>query len=265
MALSFGSKITTPIKYMKKMLVIFGTRPEAIKLAPIVLELKKLPESYKAVVCSTGQHREMLNQVLDLFQIEPDYNFDLMTENQNLSDTTAKAMSHFQVLLSKERPDLVIIQGDTLTTYTAALSSYYQQVPVAHIEAGLRTYNNYHPYPEEAYRRMVTILADYHFAPTEQTKINLMGEGIPDNRIWVTGNTGIDAFQAIVRKQNNPPYHSILTRYFLDTWQLDLTDDHSRYVLITGHRRENFTEGIKNICRAINELARDMPILYLFM
>jgi len=172
---------------MKKIMLIFGTRPEAIKLAPIIQRLKAEGSKFKPIVCVTAQHREMLDQVLNLFKIEPDYDLNLMTDNQDLFDVTVKALNGLKEILKKEKPDIALVQGDTTTSFVASLAAFYLKIPVGHVEAGLRTYNKYSPFPEEKNRRLTGVLADYHFAPTEWAKNNLLKENVPKDRIWVTG------------------------------------------------------------------------------
>lgn len=254
---------------MKKILIVFGTRPEAIKLAPVIQKFKSL--NLKTITCITAQHREMLDQVLNLFEITPNYDLDIMTDNQDLFDVTIKALQGLKEVLEKDKPDLVIVQGDTTTSFVASLASYYMQIPVAHVEAGLRTYNKYNPFPEEKNRHLTGVLADYHFAPTEWAKNNLLKEGIPEDKIWVTGNTVIDALMTIVSKQKALSSKEYWNRYFREEWNLTLPPDtegdtgtnintnNSKLILVTGHRRESFGEGLKNICLALKELAQTNP------
>ncbi len=236
---------------MPKITFIFGTRPEAIKLAPVIMKCKK-HKGFITRVCVTAQHREMLDQVLGVFGIKPDVDLSLMEENQGLADFAAKALVALDRYLKRERPDMIIVQGDTTTTWVASLAGFYNKIRIAHIEAGLRTYNKYAPFPEEINRVLTTHLADLHFAPTKWSARNLMKEGIPKSKIFVTGNTVIDALfiaQKILKqkKPNKPEKLKKLKKPF---------------VLITGHRRENFGEGLRNICHAIKALAKKFPDHY---
>lgn len=236
---------------MKKIVVIFGTRPEAIKLCPVVLALKRNP-AFECKVCVTGQHREMLQQVLDVFGVEPDKDLALMRPNQTLGGLTSRAIAALDEYLAKEKPDIVMVQGDTTTVLCGALAAFYHHIPVAHVEAGLRTWNLESPWPEEANRVLTTRLAKWHFCPTENNKANLLKEGVPDANIFVTGNTVIDALlmaKEMVRK--NPPT--------IDGLPPDLMQSEVRMVLVTGHRRENFGDGFENICTAIRNLAERFP------
>lgn len=244
---------------MKKVLTVFGTRPEAIKMAPVIQKLRAESSKLKTITCVTSQHRELLNQVLKLFEIIPDYDLNIMTNNQNLFDVTTKALQGLKEVMEKEMPDLVIVQGDTSTTMAASMAAFYLKIPVGHIEAGLRTYDNHAPFPEEANRHIISIIADYHFAPTEWAKSNLIKERTPENKIFVTGNTVVDALMYIVDKIKKPDKQGYFDRMF------DFLDKNKRLVLITGHRRENFGEGFKNICTAIKELSlkfSDCEFLY---
>ena len=241
----------------RKIAVVFGTRPEAIKLCPVVLALKN-ETSFECSVCVTGQHREMLQQVLDVFGIVPDTDLALMQPNQTLGDLTGRAIAALDKYLADEHPDVVIVQGDTTTVFAAALAAFYHHIPVAHVEAGLRTWNFESPWPEEANRVLTTRLARWHFAPTENNKHNLLKEGVPAENIFVTGNTVIDALLAARKKVAACPP----TIKELPSWLM--TSD-ERVVLITGHRRENFGEGFENICTAIRNLAerfREVHFVY---
>jgi len=244
---------------MKKISVILGTRPEAIKLCPVILELKKRSE-FDCQVCITGQHREMLDQVLPVFGVLPDVDLHLMRPNQTLGGLTARAIEALDGYLTKETPDIVIVQGDTTTVLCAALAAFYHHIPVAHVEAGLRTWNVDAPWPEEANRVLTTRLAKWHFAPTETNRLNLLKEGVPQSNIYVTGNTVIDAlFLALEKIKEHPPCITGLPGGNLACL------DGKRLVLITGHRRENFGEGFDNICHAIAELAQrfqDVQFIY---
>jgi len=233
-----------------KISVIFGTRPEAIKLAPVILALKKVPE-IECCVCVTGQHRLMLDQVLEVFKISPDADMNLMQPNQTLGSLTARAMEALDKYLAAEKPDMVLVQGDTTTVFCAALSAFYHKIPVGHVEAGLRTGNLQSPWPEEANRVLATRLASIHFAPTETNRQNLLKEGVAEELIHVTGNTVIDALILGLEKvRQNPPHIPGLPDF------LGSSTNIHRLVLITGHRRENFGNGFENICLAIARLAR---------
>jgi len=230
----------------KKVAIIFGTRPEAIKVIPVILELAKYSREIKPVVIATAQHRDMLDEVLKLFEVKPDFDLNIMEENQSLSRVLGRALSRLDKTIEKIRPDLVLVQGDTTTTLTAALSAYYHQIPVGHLEAGLRTYDKYNPYPEEINRRMVSVLSDLHFAPTVTSKENLLREGIRDEKIFITGNTVIDALFAVKGMDK------------------DEGTDH-RLILVTAHRRENWGRPLENICSALKELIclyEDIQIVY---
>ena len=237
---------------MKRMVtVIFGTRPEAIKLCPVVLALKADP-AFDCKVCVTGQHREMLQQVLDVFGVVPDKDLALMRPNQTLGGLTSRAIAAIDEYLSEEKPDVVMVQGDTTTVLCGALAAFYHHIPVAHVEAGLRTWNMESPWPEEANRVLTTRLAKWHFCPTENNKANLLKEGVAEKDIYVTGNTVIDALlMAKDKVKANPPA--------IDGLPNDLMASDDRMVLITGHRRENFGVGFENICTAIKNLAERFP------
>jgi UDP-N-acetylglucosamine 2-epimerase (non-hydrolysing) len=237
---------------VKKVSLIFGTRPEAIKLCPLFLALKKHSE-FEPHVCVTGQHRQMLDQVLDVFKVVPDVDLNLMQPNQELTQLTSRTITAVDGYLGDYRPDIVIVQGDTTTTFCATLTAFYRQIPVGHVEAGLRTWNKFFPFPEEINRVMTSRLADLHFAPTQWARGNLLKEGVPGDRIFVTGNTVIDALHIAVEKaRRNPPEIAGLPKQFLN-------GDTRPVTLITGHRRESFGEGFRNICRAILELSKRFP------
>ncbi len=230
-------------------MMIFGTRPEAIKLAPVIKEMQKHADRLKTVVVVTAQHREMLDQVLRLFEIVPDYDLDIMRPAQTPFEVTAESLNGLRPILEKEQPCLVLLQGDTTTVLTAALAAFYLKIPVGHVEAGLRTYNKLQPFPEEMNRRLVSHIADWHFAPTEQARQNLLREGIPESSIFVTGNTVVDALLSIVK----PEYtfdHPVLSQIDFDT---------HRVVLVTAHRRENWGEPMRDICRAIRSIVENYP------
>lgn len=235
---------------MKKILLTFGTRPEAIKMAPLVLEFQR-NNNFETIVCVTGQHREMLTQVLNTFGIEPEYNLDIMKNKQTLTDITANILQSIDVVLDKEEPDVVLVHGDTSTTFTTALACFYKEIPVGHVEAGLRTYNIKSPYPEEFNRQAVGLFTDYHFAATEKSAQNLINEGKSKDSIFITGNTVIDALKTTVDKDYTHPE--------LD-WAVD-----SRLILVTAHRRENIGESLKNIARAILKIVednKDVKVIY---
>ena len=237
-----------------RVLTIFGTRPEAIKMAPVIHQLRKNPLRFESVVCITAQHREMADQVLDLFNIVPDFDLNIMTQGQDLFEVTTRALTGIGHVLRKVRPDIVLVQGDTTTSFAGSLAAYYLQIPVGHVEAGLRTYDKFNPFPEEKNRHLTGALADYHFAPTEWAKSNLLKENIPSDRIWVTGNTVIDAMFTIIKQQksNSIKYWN---SYFLDNWGINFSDKKNKLILVTGHRRESFGEGLKNICLSLKEIA----------
>ena len=236
---------------MKKISVIFGTRPEAIKLCPLVLALKQEP-TIDCKVCVTGQHREMLQQVLDVFGVVPDTDLALMQPNQTLGGLTSRAIAALDEYLANEIPDSVVVQGDTTTVLAGALAAFYHHIPIAHVEAGLRTWNMLSPWPEEANRVLTTKLVRWHFAPTERNRDNLIKEGVPENRIYVTGNTVIDALFMAKQKLDQNSLD-------IDGLPKGLMKESSRVVLITGHRRENFGEGFDHICTAIRILADRFP------
>lgn len=238
--------------------VIFGTRPEAIKLAPLILALRER-DDMRCTVCVTGQHRQMLDQVLEVFGIHPDIDFDLMAPNQSLGQLTSGLVSKIDGLFQTTRPDFVLVQGDTTSVFAAALTAFYHHIPVGHVEAGLRTGNLQAPWPEEANRVLTTRLADIHFAPTETAKSNLLKEGVRPDSIHVTGNTVIDSLlYAAARTEVNPPFIEGITGTPNETWFLGF----ARMVLITGHRRENFGEGFRQICQAIVALSQMHPAVH---
>lgn len=224
---------------MKKVMLVFGTRPEGIKMCPLVNELKKR-QGIKTIVCVTGQHREMLKQVLDTFNVSPDYDLDIMKNKQTLFDVTTNILTKIKSVLEQEKPDIVLVHGDTSTTFATSLGCFYLQIPVGHVEAGLRTYNIYSPYPEEFNRQAVGLIAKYNFAPTNKAKENLIKEGKQEESIFVTGNTAIDALKTTVRKDYSHP-------------ELDWAKN-SRLILITAHRRENLGEPMKHMFRAIKKV-----------
>ncbi len=240
-----------------KILSIFGTRPEAIKMAPIVRALNKHAD-FTSIICVTAQHRQMLDQVLKLFEITPDYDLNIMSPGQDLFDVTSKALLGLRDVIRKEKPDRVLVQGDTTTCFAGALAAFYENVKIGHIEAGLRTGNLRAPFPEEANRAMVSRIADLHFAPTEGSKSNLLQEGIQEQAIIVTGNTVIDALLWVRDKVTSYP-DSIWQELFGESLLNTITDKKRKLILITGHRRENFGQGFENLCRAIKELATKHP------
>lgn len=242
---------------MMKVLFIFGTRPEAIKLAPVIKELQKMPQCFSPRVCVTAQHREMLDQVLRLFDIAPDYDLAIMQANQSLFEVTTKALSGLQSVLEQERPDLVMVQGDTTTTFVGALAAFYLKIPIGHVEAGLRTNDKYHPFPEEVNRRLTSHLVDFHFAPTEAAQRGLLQEGIAPGKIWVTGNTVIDALLVASSQVSTPLEDKKWRQYFVGQFSLSLGD--RRVILVTGHRRESFGKGFKDICAALKTIAVSYP------
>jgi UDP-N-acetylglucosamine 2-epimerase len=240
----------------KKILICFGTRPEAIKLAPVIKEFARRP-GFDIRVCVTSQHLQMLDQVLELFNIVPDHDLGLMTPNQTLEQLTGAVLSSMAEILALEEPALIVVQGDTTTTFAAALSAYYKRISVVHIEAGLRTYQKFAPFPEEMNRQMTSCLADWHFSPTERSREALLQEGSPASRIFVVGNTVIDALLTVIEKARASD--AVFRR------RLPMINHNRRLLLVTGHRRENFGEGFLNICHAIRRLASanaDLEIVY---
>lgn len=249
---------------IKKIMIVFGTRPEAIKMAPLIKQFESYGHRFNTIVCVTAQHREMLDQVLKLFDIEPQYDLNVMTQNQTLSDLTSKVLSGITKVLKKEKPDIVFVQGDTTTTFVTSLAAFYLRIPVGHVEAGLRTLNKFSPYPEEINRRLTSSIADYHFAPTEQAKKNLINEGISEPCVFVTGNTVIDALQIVVGKHKKMSEKRRWNDFFLSEFNISLLDS-VRTILVTGHRRESFGGGFKRICEALSRLAidnTDIQIIY---
>lgn len=240
-------------------MVVFGTRPEAIKMVPVVMALKNRPEDFDVQVCVTAQHREMLDQVLALFNITPDFDLNLMRPGQSLGGLTSRALVGLEQVFQEEKPDVVLVHGDTTTTFTASLAAFYQQIPVGHVEAGLRTHNIYSPWPEEFNRRVTGIVANYHFAPTEKSQQNLLDEKTSADSITVTGNTVIDALQWVVNHIETDAHHSAeLNKKF------SYIESDKKLVLVTGHRRENFGGGFLNICEAIRDIAQrdDVQVIY---
>ena len=229
---------------MKTVMLVFGTRPEAIKMCPLVNELRGR-KNIKTLVCVTGQHRQMLDQVLETFGVTPDYDLSVMKDKQTLFDITVNILERIKDVLTEAKPDVVLVHGDTSTTFIAALACFYLQIPVGHVEAGLRTYNIYSPYPEEFNRQAVSIISKYNFAPTQLSRENILGEGKPDENIYITGNTAIDALKTTVRKDYTHPELE---------WAID-----SRLIMITAHRRENLGEPMHIMFKAIRQILDEFP------
>ena len=254
---------------MRRVLLVFGTRPEAIKMCPLVKEFQKYPEDFKTVVCVTGQHREMLDQVLRIFDVVPDYDLNIMKQGQDLYDVTSRVLTGMRDVLDEVKPDVVLVHGDTTTSTASALAAFYRQIPVGHVEAGLRTHNIYSPWPEEMNRQITGRIATFDFAPTPLSRQNLLDEGVNPEKITVTGNTVIDALHWVVEKiarnrqlSEDIAHHLKISGY--DTSRLEIpghagNDGMRRLVLITGHRRENFGEGFISMCSAIRDLALKYP------
>ncbi|MDT8715593.1 UDP-N-acetylglucosamine 2-epimerase (non-hydrolyzing) [Clostridium sp. 19966] len=237
-----------------KVLTIFGTRPEAVKMAPLVKELSKR-EQIESKVCVTAQHREMLDQVLELFDINPDFDLNIMKSKQSLTGITARVLEGLEEVFENEKPDIILVHGDTTTTFAGALAAFYKQIKVGHVEAGLRTFDKYFPYPEEMNRKLTGALADLHFAPTSSSKRNLLREGVNEEDIFITGNTVIDAMN-----------HTVKKNYIFDTDILNHIDYSKKIIMVTAHRRENWGQGIDNICEAINKIVEkneDVEVIYL--
>jgi UDP-N-acetylglucosamine 2-epimerase (non-hydrolysing) len=244
----------------KNILIVFGTRPEAIKMAPLCHEFKKNSD-FNIKVCVTGQHREMLDQVLRIFEIEPDFDINIMLKGQDLFDVTSRVLMGMREILRQYRPDLILVHGDTSTTFASSVAGFYEGIPVGHVEAGLRTHNISAPFPEEFNRRVTGIVSKYHFAPTKKSRKNLIDERTNDRYIWVTGNTVIDALHWVLNKiQSRPALEAsiskILDRHLNFGWKIE------KFVLITGHRRENFGDGFLSICEAIRDVATDNPLTH---
>ncbi|MDP6641618.1 MAG: UDP-N-acetylglucosamine 2-epimerase (non-hydrolyzing) [Nitrososphaerales archaeon] len=247
------------ISIQKKVLIVFGTRPEAIKMAPVAKALKKRMD---VRVCVTAQHREMLDQVLDLFEITPDDDLNVMQPEQDLFDVTGKVLIGMKKILSKNRPDLVLVHGDTTTTMATSIAAFYMKIPIGHVEAGLRTYNINSPFPEEFNRQLTTRLTKFHFAPTEKARSNLQKEQVLDNNIYVTGNTVIDALLSVIDKARETSYPDDLLNQLPF---LEEENKYSRIILVTGHRRENFGKGFEEICQALYDIAKnnsEVQIIY---
>ena len=246
---------------MKTILLIFGTRPEAIKMCPLVKEFQKYPNSFRTLVCVTGQHREMLDQVLHIFSVLPDYDLNIMQQGQDLYDVTSRVLIGLRDVLKEVKPDVVLVHGDTTTSTAAALAAFYQQIPVGHVEAGLRTYNIYSPWPEEMNRQITSRIATYHFAPTPLSKQNLLRENVSEEHILITGNTVIDALYMIVERLKSDvtlqkEQEQVLLKVGYDVSRLSKG---KRLVLITGHRRENFGDGFIRMCTAMKDLSEKYP------
>lgn len=266
---------------MKRILIVFGTRPEAIKMAPVVKELQKYPEQFNTIVCVTAQHREMLDQVLEVFEIRPDFDLNIMRQEQDLFDITANVLLGMRNVLEEAKPDLVLVHGDTTTTMAGTLAAFYARIPIGHVEAGLRTKDKYAPFPEEINRKVTGAVADLHFAPTEQARQNLLDDGVTTDTIHVTGNTVIDALFLALEKikagnleqgivsgltDRYPGLRKVLspTGSIQNSKFKIQNSDNSRLILVTGHRRENFGEGFERICKALKILAaqEDVRIIY---
>ena len=246
---------------MKKILLTFGTRPEAIKMAPLILELNKHRDKVKTIVCVTGQHREMLDQVLSIFKIKPDYDLNIMKKGQDLYDITSKVLLGLRDIFKQTQPDIVLVHGDTTTSMAAALAAYYQQIPVGHIEAGLRTYNIYSPWPEEINRQLIGRISNYNFSPTSTSSTNLINEGVNEETIHITGNTVIDSLYWVVNKIKSDEQLNIELKDEIKTfgYDIDRLQGNRRMVLITGHRRENLGDGFIHIAQAIQKLSTQFP------
>lgn len=242
-------------------MLVFGTRPEAIKMAPLVKELQKHPDQFETIVCVTGQHRQMLDQVLDIFDIQPDYDLNIMKQGQDLYDVTARVLTGMRDVLDETKPNVVLVHGDTTTSTAAALAAFYQQIPVGHVEAGLRTHNMYSPWPEEINRQITGRIATYDFAPTPLSRQNLIMEGVADEKITVTGNTVIDALYWVVNKiKTTPNLDGVLKKILRESgYDVDRLQNGKKLILITGHRRENFGDGFISMCKAIKFLTEKYP------
>lgn len=246
---------------MKKVMLVFGTRPEAIKMAPLVKEFQLYPEIFETFVCVTGQHREMLDQVLSIFEITPDYDLNIMKQGQDLYDVTVRVLLGMREVLKTIEPDIVLVHGDTTTSTAAALAAFYQQIPVGHVEAGLRTHNIYSPWPEEMNRQITGRIATYHFSPTPLSKQNLLAEGVKEEDVYVTGNTVIDALYMVVDKIKSHKELDVKLEGILrqSGYDVDRLAKGKKLVLITGHRRENFGDGFIHMCTAIKDLTKKYP------
>jgi len=248
---------------MKKIVIVFGTRPEAIKMAPVIAQLKTKNSKLKPIVVVTAQHRKMLDQVLDIFHIKADYDLNIMKVNQSLFDITSKGLKGLESVLIKESPSLILVQGDTTTTFIASLAAYYLKIKVGHIEAGLRTNDKYSPFPEEINRKLTDCLADYYFVHTEKARKNLLNEGVSEKIIFKTGNTVIDALFMVTRMQKNPDIRIRLEKTFKNKYGISF--DTRKIILVTGHRRESFGKEFENICNGLKKIAvenKDVQIIY---
>lgn len=246
---------------MKKVMLVFGTRPEAIKMCPLVKEFQKYPNEFETIVCVTGQHREMLDQVLNIFDVTPDYDLNIMKQGQDLYDVTARVLVGMRDILKEVHPDIVLVHGDTTTSTASALAAFYQQIPVGHVEAGLRTHNIYSPWPEEINRQITGRIATYNFAPTSLSKDNLLREAIAESSITITGNTVIDALYWVVNKiKSDVKLQQNLDEALMTAgYNVNRLSEGRKLVLITGHRRENFGDGFINMCTAIKDLTKKYP------
>ncbi len=246
---------------MKTIMLVFGTRPEAIKMCPLVKEFQKYPTAFRTLVCVTGQHREMLDQVLKRFDVTPDYDLNIMKQGQDLYDVTSRVLLGLRDVLKQEQPDIVFVHGDTTTSTAAAIAAFYQQIPVAHVEAGLRTHNIYSPWPEEMNRQITSRIATYNYAPTPLSRQNLLQENVSNDTIIVTGNTVIDALYMVVNKikQDQQLGEQLEQNILTAGYDVNRLNSEKKMVLITGHRRENFGDGFINMCTAIKDLTRKYP------
>lgn len=239
---------------MKKILSVFGTRPEAIKMAPVIAQLNSDPREFHSKICVTGQHREMLDQVLNIFSIEPDFDLNIMRHSQTLTDITSKVLEGMSLIFEEYQPDIVLVHGDTTTSFATSLAAFYKKISVAHVEAGLRTHNIYSPWPEEMNRQLTSKIAKYHFSPTESSKINLLKEGVPSDSILVTGNTVIDALLSVVEKLRSDKF---INSKMIEKFKF--LDGNKRLILVTGHRRETFGVGLESICTALKSISDERP------
>ena len=246
---------------MKTVMLVFGTRPEAIKMCPLVKEFQKYPNYFRTIVCVTGQHREMLDQVLQIFEVTPDYDLNIMKQGQDLYDVTSRVLLGLRDVLKQEQPDIVFVHGDTTTSTAAAIAAFYQQIPVAHVEAGLRTHNIYSPWPEEMNRQITSRIAAYNYAPTPLSRQNLLQENVSNDTITVTGNTVIDALYMVVDKIKNDQQlgKQLAQNISIAGYDVNRLNHDKKMVLITGHRRENFGDGFINMCTAIKDLTQKYP------
>lgn len=246
---------------MKTVMLVFGTRPEAIKMCPLVKEFQKYPNDFRTIVCVTGQHREMLDQVLQIFEVTPDYDLNIMKQGQDLYDVTSRVLLGLRDVLKQEQPDIVFVHGDTTTSTAAALAAFYQQIPVAHVEAGLRTHNIYSPWPEEMNRQITSRIAAYNYAPTPLSRQNLLQENVANETITITGNTVIDALYMVVNKikQDQQLGEQLAQNILTAGYDVNRLNHNKKMVLITGHRRENFGDGFINMCTAIKDLTQKYP------